>query len=97
MTLHERIDEVRMAILDGRMQDATDLSLLIEAEAGVFPAPDPRALRRALVLLQAAVTGLRTASARLSVARGIDMPSDVYNASGQRQRHVPARSPAGRW
>jgi hypothetical protein len=97
MTLPERIDEVRLAILEGRVQDASDLSLLIEAEAGGFPPPDPRALRRALVLLQATVTGLRSAAARLSHARGEGLASDVYDARGRRQRHAPARPPAGRW
>jgi hypothetical protein len=97
MTLADRIDAVRRAILDGRMDDAVALSRVIETEAAALPPPDPRALRRAVALLQATVAGLRAASLRIARARGEDVASDVYDARGRRQRHAPAQPPARRW
>lgn len=97
MTLIDRIDAVRVAIVEGRMDDATALSLAIEAEAAHLPAPDPRALRRALRLLQATLSGLRSAVARIARARGEGPSCDVYDARGQRQSHGTAQPPARRF
>jgi hypothetical protein len=97
MTLDKRIDAVRLAILDGRMDDATALSQAIEADAATLPAPDPRALRRAMRLLQATVSGLRAATVRIAQARGLGLSSDVYDARGQRHSHASTQPPARRW
>lgn len=97
MTLAERIDSVRHAILDGRMDDATALSLEIEAEARTMHPPDPQALRRALRLLQATTAGLRAASVRIARARGQGPSSDVYDARGQRHSHPAPQPPPRRW
>jgi hypothetical protein len=95
--LVERIDAVRLAILAGRMDDAAALSRAIEAEAATLPAPDPKALRRAMHLLQATIAGLRAATGRIARARGQSTPSGVYDARGHRHTHASVLPPARRW
>ncbi len=97
MTLVDRIDSLRAALLSGNTAEAARLARAIEADAPRLPAPDPRALGRALSLLQATVAGVRAAQARIARLRGAGAPSDVYDAAGRRQTHRQHAGPARRW